>query len=166
MAGTAFLFAYLTVFIGRLSVKLFGNRPFYELEDRRNLSRECLTTRSANQLTKPDELTCRYTVDAIPRTAADFGTDQRCWCVRGKQAVSSTATPGRRQGRHANCSPTIYRKPISRRKAVGVTPISFRNTRFSWGASLNPAASATSSIDRSLFNSISFATLIRSDRMY
>jgi hypothetical protein len=39
-------------------------------------------------------------------------------------------------------------------KVVGVTPINFRNTRFSWDASLNPTASATSAIDRSPFNNI------------
>src|SRR5258705_4962300 len=109
---------------------------------------------------------CRYTVDAIARTVGDFGTEQRCWCLSGKQAVSSTANLGRRQRQPANCTPTIYRKPFSRRKAVGVTPIHFRNTRFSWVAPLNPTASATSAIDRSLSDNISFATLIRSDRTY
>src|SRR5882757_11443136 len=49
----------------------------------------------------------------------------------------------------------------SRRKVVGVTPINFRNTRFSWDASLNPTASATSAIDRSRFDNSSFATLTR-----
>jgi hypothetical protein len=96
----------------------------------------------------------------------DFGTDPRCWCVRGKRTVSSTANLGRRQRQPANCSPTIYRKPFARRKAAGVTPIHFRNTRFSWVAPLNPTASATSAIDRSLSDNISFATLIRSDRTY
>ena len=101
-----------------------------------------------------------------PEGYGDFGTDPRCWCVKGKQAVSSTANLGRRQGQPANCTPTVYRKPFSRRKAVGVTPIHFRNTRFSWVAPLNPTASATSAIDRSLSDNISFATLIRSDRTY
>jgi hypothetical protein len=40
----------------------------------------------------------------------------------------------------ASCNPTIYRKPFSRRKADGLTPTSFRNTRFSWAASPNPTA--------------------------
>ena len=108
----------------------------------------------------------RYMVDAIARTVGDFGTEQRCWCLRGKQAVSSTTNLGRRQRRPASYSPTSYRKPFSRRKAVGVTPTSLRNTRFSWAAPLNPAASATSAIDRSLSHNIFVATLIRSDRTY
>jgi hypothetical protein len=58
------------------------------------------------------------------------------------------------------------RKPISLRKAVGVTPTNFRNTRFNWDASLNPTASATSSIDRSCFDKSPFARRIRSDRTY
>jgi hypothetical protein len=52
---------------------------------------------------------CRYTVDAIARTAGDFGTDLRRGCVRGKRAVNSTANLGRRQKQPTNCSPTIYR---------------------------------------------------------
>jgi hypothetical protein len=109
---------------------------------------------------------CRSTVNAIARTAGDFGTDPRWWCVRRRQAVSSIANLRRRQRPSANCSLTIYRKSFSRRKAVGVTPIHFLNTRFSWVGPLNPTASATSAMDRSHSDNIFFATLIRSDRTY
>jgi len=81
----------------------------------------------------------RYMVDAIARTVGDFGTEQRCGCLRGKQAVSSTTNLGADKGGLPVTVQRGYRKPFSRRKAVGVTPTSLRNTRFSWAAPLNPA---------------------------
>src|SRR6516164_344652 len=57
-------------------------------------------------------------------------------------------------------------EPVSRRNAVGVTPTNSRNTRFSWDASLNPTASATSASERSGLDNSPFARWIRSDRTY
>jgi hypothetical protein len=85
-------------------------------------------------------------LDHLRRSAASCGIQRReisalirvCSRLRVKQAVGSHGDKPGQTGSLPIRSSTNKPKPFSRRKAVGVTPTNFRNTRFSWDASLNP----------------------------
>src|ERR1700732_1315039 len=74
------------------------------------------------------------------------------WLTNSYVRSSSCSHMGRSSADHVLRAPYEKPGPFSRRKAVGVVPVNLRNTRFSWDASLNPTASATSAIDRSPFS--------------
>ena len=80
--------------------------------------------------------------------------------VKGDKVDTDTSievTKEELEERRAGITVVFHSKSISRRKAVGVTPVNFRNVRFNGDASLNPTTSATSAIDRSRFANNTFA---------